>query len=133
MNLDQKSNGSLSSDLSEYVLNNIGLECTVTDDKHNIIYYSIVEEPIFTRTPDIIGTPVIECHPEQTWDSVNLLLADLKNGKRKSAEEWRDIDGRKILIRYIAMHDPAKNFVGILETVQDISKIQNLISEGKDY
>jgi DUF438 domain-containing protein len=62
-------------------------------------------------------------------NKVNRLLSDLKAGQRDSAESWIDLKGRKILIRYFAVRNKAGQYLGTLETTQDITEIKKLEGE----
>jgi DUF438 domain-containing protein len=69
---------------------------------------------------------VQNCHPKQSLDKVNEVVADLKSGKRKVAEFWIDLKGQKVYIRYFPVKDKAGNYIGIVEVSQDITEIQKI-------
>jgi DUF438 domain-containing protein len=73
--------------------------------------------------------PVQQCHPEKSVDRVNAILASFKAGQRKVAEFWIDLQGRRVHIRYFAVHDRDGQYLGCLETVQDITEIQKLTGQ----
>jgi len=57
---------------------------------------------------------------------VEQILADFKAGRRQSADFWIDMAGRKLHIRYFAVHGSQGDYMGCLETVQDVTAIRQL-------
>jgi DUF438 domain-containing protein len=57
---------------------------------------------------------------------VNQLLDEMKQGKRDVAQFWIDMIGRKIYIRYFAVRDKNKKYLGCLEMSQDMTDIKKL-------
>jgi DUF438 domain-containing protein len=60
---------------------------------------------------------------------VNRILAEFKAGRRDVAEFWIDFGGRRVHIRYWPVRSPRGEYLGCLETVQDITAIQRLKGE----
>jgi PAS domain S-box-containing protein len=110
----------------EPILNSLPIDMTFVDHEDNVMYFSKGEERIFVRTKAIIGRSVINCHPEKSYHVVKQILDDFRDGKRKVAEFWIDLQGKKIHIRYFAVHDKAGKYLGCLEVSQDITEIQKL-------
>ena len=52
---------------------------------------------------------------------VKSLLDDFKSRKRDRLVICKDIKGKKILVKYLAVYDEAGDYLGTLETVEDIS------------
>lgn len=101
------------------ILNHLPFELTFTDE-HDIIRMSTeTNPPIFGRTPNVIGTPVIDCHTTSKA-IVQQLLDDFRSGKRSKFIFTTVANGRMILERYMAIRSDAGDFVGTLEIVQDI-------------
>ena len=120
----QLGDGSLNRKQIEFIFNALPLEITFTDENDIIRYYSAPDIKLFTRKPEIIGTKVQDCHSEKSIDLVNRILDDLRAGIRKSAEFWSEHDGKLVLTIYTAVNDSDGNYLGCLETVQDISAIK---------
>lgn len=57
---------------------------------------------------------------------MNAILERFKAGTHLVAEFWIDMQGSKIHIRYAPLHGPESQYLGCLETVQDITAIQAL-------
>jgi PAS domain S-box-containing protein len=112
------------------ILNTLPIELSFVDAQDRVRYFSHENLPkIFGRTRGVIGMPVQQCHPQQSVDRVNAILSDFKAGRRRVAEFWIDLAGRKVHIRYFPVHDPDGRYLGCLETVQDITEIQALTGQ----
>ena len=116
----------LSTETLEAIFDALPVDITVVDERDTVRYYSRHDDRIFRRTPAIIGKKVQNCHPQQSIDKVNEVVADLKSGKRKSAEFWIDLKGQKVYIRYFPVKDKAGNYIGVVEVSQDITEIQKI-------
>ena len=110
----------------EPILNTLPVDMTFVDAEDNVRYFSRGEERIFVRTKAIIGRSVQNCHPQKSVHVVSQILDDFRAGKRKSAEFWIDLEGKKIHIRYFAVHNKEGKYLGCLEVSQDITEIQKL-------
>ena len=115
-----------SGELLEAIFDALPLDVTYVDEKDTVRYYSKHDERVFRRTPAVIGRQVQNCHPKDSLDKVNQVVAELKSGKRDVAEFWIDLKGRKIYIRYFVVRDKAGKDRGILEVTQDITDIQKI-------
>ena len=79
--------------------------------------------------PSLIGEAVQDCHPRDSVYKVNEILTDFKADNKDSAEFWIDREGRKIYIRFFAIRDSSRNYLGTLEVVQDITDIKKIDGE----
>lgn len=114
-----------------YMLNTLPTDLTYTDSNDNVAYFSEGKHPVFARTRTIIGRDVRNCHPPKSLPVVNQLLEDFKSGTKD--EETRVIvRGTKVLlVRYFAVRDEEGNYVGTVETTEEISEILKLVEEAK--
>ncbi len=115
-----------SGELLEAIFDTLPLDVTYVDENDTVRYYSKHDERVFRRTPAVIGRQVQNCHPKDSLDKVVQVVEELKSGKRKSAEFWIDLKGRKVYIRYFTVYDKAGKYRGILEVTQDITDIQKI-------
>ena len=125
--------GSLSHKELDLILNKLPLEITFVDKDHIVKYYDNgPEEKLLARTPSAIGRDMLNCHPPRVHETVKQLVHDLETGVKDSQQAWykRD-DGVFVFIDYIAIRDEGGSFLGILETVQDISKFTKLDSDNR--
>ena len=119
----------LSTETLEAIFDALPLDITFVDDTDTIKYYSRDEQRIFKRMPAIIGKKVQQCHPQESLHKVNQVLTELKAGKRKVAEFWLELKGRRIYIRYFPVRGKTGNYLGALEVTQDITDLQKISGE----
>lgn len=117
----------LSPDVLAAMLNTLPLELSFVDADDRVRYFSHEHQAkIFPRSRGAIGRAVQQCHPPKSVDKVNAILASFKSGERDVAEFWLDMRGRKVHVRYFAVRSPEGAYLGTLETVQDITPIQQI-------
>ena len=126
--------GSLSLKELDLILDLLPLELTFVDKDEIVRYYDNGEaEKLLPRFPSAIGRDVMKCHPPRVHDTVSQLIADLKAGKKDKQAAWfKRGDGVFVYIEYIALRDEAGEFLGILETVQDITELAEITGEHRD-
>ncbi len=121
---------SLPSDVLAAMLNTLPIELSFVDADDTVRYFSHEHhDKIFPRTRGAIGTKVQDCHPLKSLHLVNTILADFKANRRDVAEFWIDFGERRVHIRYWPVRSPDGKYLGCLETVQDITRIQQLQGE----
>jgi len=109
------------------MLNTLPIELSFVDADDRVRYFSHENLPkIFGRTRGVIGMPVQNCHPQKSVDRVDAILRSFKAGTREVAEFWIELGGRKVHIRYFPVREGNGTYLGCLETVQDITAIQEL-------
>jgi hypothetical protein len=121
--------GSMTREELEAMLNTLPVDITFVDKEDTVRYFSQPKERLFPRAKAIIGRKVQQCHPQKSVHLVNQILDDFRSGKRDSAEFWINAKGRKIYIRYFAVHDGTGRYLGCVEATQDITDIQKLKGE----
>ena len=84
-------------------------------DEHDRVRYFSQGYRIFSRTPDIIGTDVVECHSPASKGAVAQLISELKSGRRDEAEFLEEVNDRLVHIHYIALRDDGGTYKGVLE------------------
>lgn len=117
----------LSREVLAAILNTLPVELSFVDADDCVRYFSHENHPkIFPRTRGVMGAKVQNCHPQKSVHMVNQILADFKAGKRDESSFWIEMNGKKIHIRYFPVRNPHGDYLGCLETVQDITAIQQL-------
>jgi len=117
------------------ILETMPLEFSVLDKDDNVLAWNKHETRIFKRPEAAIGRNVSKCHPPKSVDKVEKIISEMKQGKRDVAEFWIDLpigqggSKRKVLIRYFALRDKNKNYLGCLEASMDITDIQKIKGE----
>ncbi|NTV79177.1 MAG: DUF438 domain-containing protein, partial [Clostridiales bacterium] len=111
------------------VLNALPFDITFVDKNDLVKYFSEGTERTFPRTRAIIGRNVSNCHPPSSVHVVEKIVEDFKSGARDQADFWIKMGGKYVLIRYYAVRDEKKEYLGVLEVTQDIAPIQEITGE----
>ena len=111
------------------ILNTLPIDLTFVDKDDTVAYFSDGRDRIFRRTKSVIGREVRNCHPPQSVEVVEKILASFKEGTRDSYDFWIDRQGRFIYIRYIAVRDAQGRYLGTLEATMDATRIRELEGE----
>ena len=112
-----------------HLLNTLPLDITFVDKDDTVKYFSDSRDRIFIRTKAIIGRKVQNCHPPQSYDVVEKILASFKDGTKNSYDFWLNLQGKLVYIRYFAVRDRKDRYLGTLEVTQDITGIKELEGE----
>lgn len=108
------------------ILRHLPVDLSFVDADGYVRYYSETEERLFPRTPGAIGRHVTNCHPPKSVHMVEEILRAFAAGERDVAEFWIEMQGKFIHIRYFAVRNPAKAYLGCLEVSQDVTGIRAL-------
>ena len=114
--------GSLKIKEALQIFRTLDAELTFIDKDDFVRYYSEGKDKIFPRPKSCLNRDVASCHPPKVVPMVKSLLDDFKSKKRDRLVVCRDIKGKKILVKYLAVYDEAGAYMGTLETVEDISQ-----------
>lgn len=120
--------GILTVDQLNYFLNSMPLELTYADSNNQFLYYNRMyeaEDMLASRTPDQVGSPLGECHPENTFTGVSWVIQQLRTGKQDRVTVHVPTHGpdKFVVHSYQAMRDEDGNYVGVNEFVQDIKPL----------
>jgi len=127
--------GTLPEKILETVIETLPVEFSVLDKDDGVLAWNKHETRIFKRPEGVVGRNVRKCHPEKSLAKVEKILNEMKTGKRDRAKFWIDLpigdkeEKHKILIRYFALKDKNGDYLGCLETSQDITDIQKMTGE----
>jgi PAS domain S-box-containing protein len=113
----------------EAFLDTLPFDITFVDKDDIVRYYNQTKERLFLRTRAIIGRKVQQCHPQKSLHLVNQILDEFKQGTRDVAEFWLTKDGRTIHIRYFAVRDKERRYLGCVEVAQDITDLKKIEGE----
>jgi PAS domain S-box-containing protein len=120
---------SFSTEFIENILDHLPVEISFVDADDTARYYSHGDNRIFRRTPAVIGRKVQNCHPSKSVNKVQQILDDFRSGKRDMAQFWINLQEKLVLIRYFAVRDTDKKYLGTLEVTQDITEIKKIEGE----
>ena len=113
--------GSLKLNEVMQILRTIDAELTFIDKDDLVRFYSEGEDKIFPRPKSCLNRDVTSCHPPKVVPMVKSLLDDFKNKRKDRLVVCRNIKGKKILVKYLAVYEDGE-YIGTLETVEDISQ-----------
>lgn len=111
------------------MLNTLPLDITFVNKDDEVKYFSEGKERTFPRTRSIIGRNVSNCHPPASVHIVEKLVEDFKSGIKDNEDFWINASDKYILIRYYAVRNERKEYLGVLEITQDIKPIQEITGE----
>lgn len=128
--------GALTPEQLTGIFTHLPVDVTFVDEGNDVRFYSGGKHRVFERTPDIIGRNVMNCHSPDSVQIVFKILEDFRAGTRDTAEFWIQTkpdspENRFIHIRYYAVRDAQKKFLGTLEVTQDATDIRKLQGERK--
>jgi hypothetical protein len=126
--------GALTAHQTDLLLTHLAVDVTYVNENNEVRFFSATKEPIFERTPAIIGRKVQPGHPPARVHRVQRILDDLRAGGRDVAEFWiqmgpADNGGKFVHIRYFAVRDGQGTYRGTLEVTQDIAPLCALTGE----
>lgn len=113
----------------ESILDILPIDISFVDKDDTVRYFNKLDKRLFIRTKAVIGLKVQNCHPPKSIDKVNQILSDFRDGKRDVADFWINMKERLVYIRYFAVRDKGNNYLGCLETTQDITDIKKIEGE----
>ena len=111
--------GRLTIEQLDAMLNTIPMELTFVDADNVNRYFNDGEDvKLFKRPLSALGREVFSCHPPKVEPMVRMILEDFKEGRRDCVDVWTSRDDEPVLIKYMAVRDKDKNYIGTLECVQ---------------
>ncbi|NLI90451.1 MAG: DUF438 domain-containing protein [Epulopiscium sp.] len=120
------SRGQLTLDQINLIFKHLKVDLSYVDENEIVRFYTDTKDRIFPRSPGVIGRKVENCHPKESLDKVLEVIEEFKSGAQDEAEFWLDTGEKFIYINFIAVRDDEGNFKGVLEMMQDITRIKEL-------
>ena len=115
--------GSLTISQLTALLDTLPMEVTFVDtDNINRYFNQPFAAKAFKRPLAALGREVFSCHPPKIEPMVRAIINDLRQGKRECVPVWMEKDGRATLVNYHAVRDAEGNYMGTMETVQDMEE-----------
>lgn len=112
-----------------HILNVLPFDITFIDTKDIVKYFSQSAERIFARTKAVIGRSVQNCHPPASVHIVEKMLKDFREGTKDHEDFWIKMGPMYVYIRYFAVRDEDRQYLGTIEVTQNIKPIQELHAE----
>jgi DUF438 domain-containing protein len=123
--------GELTVAQAEMVFNLLPVDLTYVDENDEVRFFSNPPHRIFPRTAAIVGRKVQNCHPPESVDIVNKIIASFKSGEKNMASFWLHLGPKYVMINYYAMRNEQNEYKGVLEVSQEISEIQKIEGDRK--
>lgn len=120
------SQGKLTLEQINLIYKHIPVDLSFVDENELVKFYNDTKHRIFPRSPGVIGRKVENCHPRESVDIVKQIVEAFKSGEKDQAEFWLEIADQFIYILFVAVRDENKNFKGVLEVMQDVTRIRSL-------
>jgi DUF438 domain-containing protein len=121
--------GTLSLTQMTALFSTMPVDLTFVDADDRVAFFSEGPDRVFARSKAVIGRKVQHCHPPRSVDVVDRILSDFREGRQDVAEFWLTFMGRFVHVRYFAVRDEEKRYLGTLEVTQDVTKIRKLEGE----
>lgn len=121
------SSGSFGMKELETLFISLPVDITYVDKNDKVKFFSHSPNRVFERNRSIIGRDVRMCHPPQSVNIVEKILDDFKSGKENKAAFWlSNFKGRFVYIEYVALRSSEGEYLGVMETTQDITELRKL-------
>ncbi len=121
--------GNLSLGQLTAIFSTLPVDITFVDADDRVAFFSEGPDRVFARGIAIIGRKVQHCHPPRSVAVVDRILSDFRSGRQDVAEFWINFQGRFVHIRYFALRDAERQYLGTLEVTQDATRIRGLEGE----
>lgn len=121
--------GAVTLDQIKLIFNHLPVDITFVDEHDRVQFFSTPPKRIFPRSKAIIGRLVQNCHPHESIDVVNRIVASFRSGEKSQADFWIKMKGQMFLIQYFAVRDEQSQYRGVIEVSQEIDTIRALEGE----
>ena len=111
------------------VFNTLPMDVTFVDKEGKVRFFSHGEERAFPRTVSVLGREVTNCHPPASLHIVEKIVEDLQSGRKSHEDFWIARGEALIHIRYLAVRGPQGEYLGVLETTQNIAPLKEITGE----
>jgi PAS domain S-box len=118
--------GKLSLEQINLIYKHLPIDISYVDENELVRFYSDTDHRIFLRSKNVIGRDVKNCHPRTSVHLVEEIIAKFRSGEQDSVDFWINKPGVFIYIYYVAVRDSEGRFRGVLEMMQDCSRIRGL-------
>lgn len=103
------------------MLDTLPFEITFVDNGNINRYYNNNSEPKAFKRPGMsIDREVFSCHPPKIEPLVRTIIEELRSGAKDEVPVWLEKNGKTYLVRYMAVRDKNKKYLGVVEVVQNM-------------
>ncbi len=118
--------GKLSLNRINLLFQHMPVDLSYVDENELVKFYSDTKHRIFPRSANVIGREVRNCHPAKSVHLVEEIIEKFRSGEQDKAEFWINKPEAFIYILYTAVRDEQGTFKGVLEMMQDCTRIRSL-------
>lgn len=118
--------GKLSLEQINLIYKHLPIDISFVDENELVCFYSDTDHRIFPRSKNVIGRDVKNCHPRTSVHLVEEIIEKFRSGEQDSVDFWINKPGLFIYIYYVAVRDAEGRFRGVLEMMQDCTRIREL-------
>ena len=120
------SQGKLTLEQINLIFKHMQVDLSYVDENEISKFYTDTKHRVFPRSPGVIGRKVENCHPKESVAMVEEIINAFRSGEQDEAEFWIDMGDKFIYIIYNAVRDENGKFRGVLEMMQDATRIRSL-------
>lgn len=118
--------GKLTLEQINLIFKHMKIDLSYVDENEIMRFYTDTDHRVFPRSPGVIGRDVHNCHPKESVHMVDKIIQAFRNGEQDEAEFWIDMGEKFIYIAFTAVRDESGKFRGVLEMMQDVTRIRSL-------
>ena len=108
------------------VYKHMPVDFSYVDENEIVRFYTDTDHRVFPRSKNVIGRDVKNCHPRTSVHLVAEIIDKFRRGEQDEVDFWINKPGLFIYIYYVAVRDEEGRFRGILEMMQDCTRIRSL-------
>ena len=118
--------GKLTPERINLIFRHMPVDLSFIDESEIVKFYTDTKRRVFPLSAGVIGRDVKNCHLRESVASVPEIIDAFCKGERDETNFWLELHGKFIYIYYIAVRDENGVFKGVLEMMQDITRIRSL-------
>lgn len=118
--------GKLTLEQINLIYQHMPVDISYVDENEIVKFYTDTEHRVFPRSKNVIGRDVKNCHPRTSVHLVEEIIEKFRSGEEDSVDFWINKPGVFIYIYYVAVRDAEGKFRGVLEMMQDCTRIRQL-------
>lgn len=108
------------------VYKHMPVDFSYVDENEIVRFYTDTDHRVFPRSKNVIGRDVKNCHPRTSVHLVEEIIEKFRRGEQNEVDFWINKPGLFIYIYYVAVRDEEGCFRGVLEMMQDCTRIRSL-------
>lgn len=120
------STGWLTLEQINLIFRHMPVDLSYVDEKDIVSFYTDTKERVFPRSRNVIGRVVQNCHPRSSVHIVQEIIDKFRAGEEDTVDFWINKPGFFIYIKYVAVRDEDGTFRGVLEMMQNCTRIRGL-------